>query len=654
LLNLELLPLDTCYLSQIPDTIRFSLPQATTMLAIKFPVTQIPIAVTLFTTLSIAPPAFAQSAPNPIDALPADASGIVLMSTNPQTWSALSQFNAFPPGFSPLELIFQLFHPNSTFSNDWQPWMGDRVGIGYMADGKMLMIAPIKDATLATEFLDRFTTKQPTQPQKIRHNNIDIQYWQPKTQPKKPPAETLPETSPAEAIATPVTPKGFAIAHLPSGYIVQAETPETLKQLINSSNQPRLSTHPDLQKLQQNPKYATALFIGFGDYSKIMPALKAAQMQQSKMLPPLPGIALPNPTTALQTPSAVFDAIANLYGSISGIIWAEPTGIRLTTSISLKQPFSPIAPSPQPTAAPILSYVPGVSYVVGSGPSWYNLMRSGQAPAFDPKLTAQLKQQSATFQPLLQTFLGINETELTHIFGQESAFFVFPSKQGFLPNRTKIDLGFGLAARTNNRNQTEAALEKLTQHFQQRFNKSVKLYKRTINGVPVVSLEAVPPKSKGIQKLSKSPRQSFFSYSWVQPDTVLILSNIDNNLIPKPWQTLTDSPNFQDAIVPLPKDHQGFFYMNGGASIAFVFNSVLPQFIGSEFLQSPFVDQIKASLGSIRSISSTLQVTPDAIVGESFMVLGTQQLRPQFIRGRVNSGVTGDQDASTNYGEEES
>jgi hypothetical protein len=592
---------------------------------IKLPVIKLPVTITLFSLL-LTQRTISQPAPDPIDALPADASGILLMSTNAQTWTALTRFTAFPPDFSTPSQIFQFFAPDTNFSTDWQPWIGDRFGLGYMPDGKLVMIAPIKDATLATQFLDRFTQKQPQPPQKINHNGIEIQYWPPEKQAATPSPNPIPN---------PFMPQGFAIANLPNGYLVRTESPETLKQLINTTNQPRLSSHPDLQKLQQNPKYATALFAGFGDYSKMIPALKAAQQQQPKTLPRLPGIpALPSPES-LQPPAELFDAIAKLYGSVSGVAWVEPTGIRFTTSVSLKQSLPTIVPPPQ-TAPPILSYVPGVSYLVGSGPNWSNLIRSGQAPVFDPKLMEQLKTQSATFQPLLQTFLGINEQELASLFGEESAFFVFPSQQGFLPNRTKIDLGFGLAARTSNRNETEAALAKVAQHLQKQLAKSAKMHKRMINGVPVVSLEAVSPTAKGIQKLSESPRQSFFSYSWVQPDTVLILSSIDRNLIPQPWQILPDSPNFKDAIVPLPQDHQGFFYMNGGASISFIFNSLLPQFVPQEILQNAFVDSIKASAGSMRSFASTVQLMPDAMVGEGFMALGTRSLdtRSLNIRSR--------------------
>jgi hypothetical protein len=602
-----------------------SIPPVTTMLAIKLPVT-----ITLFSFL-FTQHTIAQPAPDPIDALPADASGILLMNTDAQAWTALTRFTAFPPDFSTPSQIFQFFAPNTNFSTDWQPWIGDRFGLGYMPDGKLVMIAPIKDATLASQFLDRFTQQQAKPPQKINHNGIEIQYWQPEKQAATPLPKTLPN---------PFTPQGFAIANLPNGYLVRTESPETIKQLINTTNQPRLSSHPDLQKLQQNPKYAPALFAGFGDYSKMIPALKEAQKQQPKALPPLPGMpSLPSPEI-FQPSSELFDAIAQLYGSVSGIAWVEPTGIRLTTSVSLKQPLPAIVPSPQP---PILSYVPGVSYLVSSGPNWGSLILSGQTPNVDPKLAEQLKKQVNTFQPLFQTFFGINEKELASLFGQESAFFVFPSKQGFLPNQTKVDLGFGLAARTSNRDETEAALEKVTQHLQKQLDKSVSMHKRTINGIPVVSLEAISPNTKGIQKLSESQRQSFFSYSWVQPDTVLILSSIDNNLIPKPWQIVTDSPNFKDAIAPLPKDHQGFFYMNGGASISFIFNSLLPQFVPEEMLQTPFVDSIKASAGSMRSFASTLQLMPDVMVGEGFVALGTVKSSPltaaDIDRSRINRAI---------------
>jgi tetratricopeptide (TPR) repeat protein len=541
----------------------------------------------------------AQAAPNPIDALPADAAGIFLLNSDPATWQGLTRFGAFPADFSTPGMMFSQFAPELNFSTDIQPWIGDRVGVGFMADGQPVMIAPVADGALAAKFIDRLVSRQAKPAVVTAYRGVKIQSWPP----------SLPSPAAATIKVAPDLFKlpGFAIATLPSGYIVRTEKPEVIQQLIDRAAQPRLSTQPEMQQLGQDPHYAQALVAGFMDYGKVIPLIEAEQRKQAKTLPPMPGLAIPG-FDFLQPQPAMFAAIAKRYGGVSGLVWTDPTGLRVQTRITIKQPL-PTIPARSTATSQILNQVPGVSYSVSR---IENLATFFQLFDLDLVTDPQQTNQTTPLRELSQKFLGLDDRELKSWMDREFAFFMFPSQQGFLARQFKVDLGLGLAIQTSDRAKAEATLGKLTKRLQENFGEAVRTQKRTINSVPVVSLEIVPKTPKGgLQKLSESQRQSFFSYSWVKPDTVLILSGVDSTLIPQPWQVLPNSANFKEAFAPLPQQHQGSFYLNGGASIAFIFNSVVPQLLGQEMAQSPAFDGIKASLGSVRSLAGTTEFQPN-------------------------------------------
>jgi hypothetical protein len=403
--------------------------------------------------------ALAQAAPSPIDILPTDANGIILIKNDPTVWEGLTKFGLFPADFSTPAPFFQTLAPELNFNLDIEPWLGETYGMGYMPDGKMVMIAPIKDDGLATAFLDRLANRQNRAAQTKTYQGVEIKYWLPEQPRSEESLEAAPNTNPEVSPETSpeATPKadsddftaaitalgnlqrpGFAIAKLPSGFIVRAETPESIQQLIDAANQPRFSSKPEVQQFQQDPRYAKALFAGFGDYGKIILAMQTAQLKRPQTSPKLP----PEVEALQPTPEALA-ALAKIYGGVSGFIWAEPQGLRMKADMAVNLPVPITFPAIQQNPE-IFKQLPGVTYGMSNSQNlgaYMQLMTLGLDS--DPKL----KKQFEPLRKLSQNIIGIDDRDLAWMDG-EFAMFAFPSQQGFLAKNFKVNLGLGLIAQT--------------------------------------------------------------------------------------------------------------------------------------------------------------------------------------------------------------
>ncbi len=91
-------------------------------------------------------------------------------------------------------------------------------------------------------------------------------------------------------------------------------------------------------------------------------------------------------------------------------------------------------------------------------------------------------------------------------------------------------------------------------------------------------------------------------------------------LNPKPYLPLHLNYTFRTATESLPKPNEGYFYINMGSSLSFLYGLILPS-VPRQY--SPYVRQAQQVLGTVRSVSSTSSTTPEAQRIDSLWVLGS-------------------------------
>ncbi|MBE9032159.1 DUF3352 domain-containing protein [filamentous cyanobacterium LEGE 11480] len=590
---------------------------------------------------------------HPADLLPANAAGIIVIDAKSASWNQLTRFGLFPQDFSAPSLLFEFLAPGVNFHTDIQPWIGEKFAFGYLETGVMVVIAPVQKADLVPQFLDRAIAQKDKPVKTEQYKDIRILSWEPEqltlgdatslekpdgaaTEPEPPgkPTETEPNAA-SEPPIKPIVMPGWAIAYLPKGYVVGTEKSENIKAIIDQLDQPRFSRTEAFQKLTQHPQYSQALVAGVGDYSKFIPAFtgpetnpKDPDTQVPPTFPqsPFPGIPqLPIDPIALSKSLA---AIGDAYKDFNGLLWAEPNGLRIQSTVTRKTPLPP-QPAIPSTPSNILSQVPANSYgFVSAKEGVAGLAKSLNLdtgiPSDDGKSTVlnpAVQIFAAPLQLFSQTLLGVDAKDITPWMDQEIALFAFPTKQGFLSSKFQVDLSLGAVIQTSDRTLAENTINKVTRHIQEQNPQAIQSQSKQINGTEVISLNTIGN--------AKTPSQNILSYSWIKPDTVLIQSGIDPLLIPKPWQPLADSPNFQEAIAPLPKSDAGYFYLNGSSSTAFIFNSLIPRFFGPAAASNPFIDSIRTTVSSIRSIAGNSRNESSQIVSDGFILLNRNR-QPQL------------------------
>jgi tetratricopeptide (TPR) repeat protein len=107
-------------------------------------------------------------------------------------------------------------------------------------------------------------------------------------------------------------------------------------------------------------------------------------------------------------------------------------------------------------------------------------------------------------------------------------------------------------------------------------------------------------------------------------DTVLLVTGAETSdrIVPKPWKPLADSPAFKEAIAPLPKENIGYFYIDGSATSALIFNSIVPKLFFGFAENKELMNEIRTRGGSIRHIVGTTTVSQENMRSVGIMQLG--------------------------------
>jgi tetratricopeptide (TPR) repeat protein len=607
---------------------------------------------TLGTILSFSQGALAASpeVPSVLKVLPSDTAGVWLVNTERKAWESLAQFQLFPvditvPGMVAGGLLpgperYSMRSAQSgqrplavmNFYVDVLPWLGDRVAYASLPDGSFVTVAAVGDASKVQPFLDRLTNSRPERPTQLTYSNAQIIAWAPKplakvSAPKSrvnarggtdTQLEFVPDKVPAKVIefpasgvpvpaekkppTPPMTP-GFALAYLPgpTGHVMVAPTVDVLKNLLDRQKTPSLSLRPDLQKTIADPRFASALFVGFGDFADVF---SVSQKSPSNTI-----------GRAMIKPLAMGDRdiqamLRQVYGNLEGFVWATPEGLSAEGSLALTPMASKVLTDlfkKSEVKGQVLKQIPAVTY---------GLANSSVPPFLQPGLSAlSANKQTKPFLDNVRNstkgFLGFDDRDFLPWINGEFAMFAFPTEQGFFAKQLGTDLGIGLLIQTSDRPLAEASLKKIQEGIIKKIGNGAKVGTHTVNQTPFVSVDNADGKS-------------FLAYSWVSADTVLIVSGAETSdrLVPKPWNPITESPAFKEAIAPLPKENIGYFYLDGSATAALVFNSIVPKLFAKEVSKSASAREFQASASSIRHIVATSALSGDRLQTMANIKLG--------------------------------
>lgn len=543
--------------------------------------------------------------------LPSDIPVLGLVDTKTEKWQSLSKFELFSQIYSTVENILPA-QMGLNYQTDIKPWLGEQAAFAFMPqkeaklvslNDSFLLIVAVKDKQQLQAFIERFKEKSSQEITERQYKGVQILEWKPPAPDlleDTPPVSTLPlKTSklPKSFIAAiPALPRlpvpkpdsiknqGMAIALLPK-YIVIASTAKPIEQLLDKPpGGANLAQNPNFKQITQHPQYSQALFTIYQDPSKFLSLFKS--FPQDPSLP----FAIP--------PSALNTAQVEQYSSISGFVWEQPEGLRLQLNAYRKQPSLTNVLASNTTQ--LLPRLPAPAYGVTTGSNiygqWQMLVTAlSSTPQFKDGL-AQFNQAFTT-----TTKLDLDKDILSWMTG-EFALFFYPTKQGLISS--ELNMGLGFLVQTTSRPKAEASLNKL--------GESIKAI--SSGGLSVNNYDNTDGFSINTWEIGG---KSIFAYTWIDDKTLLISTGLGavTELLPQPQQQLAKDYNFATATSSLPFPNQGYFYINMGSSLSWVYS------LAPETFNAPYFQIFKQVIGSVRSVSTTTITTSKQEQYDGLLVL---------------------------------
>ena len=603
--------------------------------------------------------------------LPANTPGLVLVNVKPAAWAALDRFNPLPES---LRIPFSVpFLPGAIdFTQDIQPWLGDEVAVALVPtagsiagtvlqtlDASAVLVAPIKDRDRFDRFLSKLKATRGNPDIEREYKGVTLLQWSPSAEETSPateepgattqrsipfrgfvqsnrallqgqlvkqrqvaqlettppvlePEESLSPDEPSDPDETPnpegpsefdaselLKPKGMAIALLP-GSVAVAVQAQTLEDLIDArSEREPLTQNPLFQRTLQHPHAKRSLMTSYGEVGAIVKfALTIVKDSPSSMF----GFGMPT------LDENQLSALTKLYSTADSHVWLQPEGIHSQVNIYYTTPQPDLATRATSDANQIVTHLPAATYLSVNSRNfkeqWQTSLKESQDnPGTQLALTGFRESMRA---------VGLDpEKDVFPWMDGEYAFFLFPATGGFFNSiNSKLDLGMGVMIQTSDRAAAELALKKLDQFVKKEARGEVAIVPKQLKGQPIVSWEA---KDRG-------KTLSFLSHGWVNANTLVITTGATPMaaLNPKPYLPLHLNHTFQTATTSFPIPNDGYFYVNMGATLSFLYNLLLPPVSTSDSL---FVQEFQRIAGTVRSVSTSNSTTADAQRLDSLWVL---------------------------------
>ncbi|BAZ06307.1 DUF3352 domain-containing protein [Calothrix sp. NIES-3974] len=536
---------------------------------------------------------------------------LIFVSTEAKKWRGLQQFHLY----SLAEKAIAQFAPQGVsfdYQRDVESWLGKQVVFGFLPkrqgslatlESSYIGVIPVRDQSRAEMFLGFLETDQ-TRVKTRDYKGIKIYEVTTPNLSTPPKPKPVPKALPEQTLTTILggQSRTIAVASLP-GYMVTGLSGSAIEQVIDNyqGNGNHLGNNQDFQEfwrrsqseevlisLYQNPRETMVL------YQDILkdPNLGMGQVE------------LPQFIQDLLNPDKYKG-----YRYSQGLFKLQPEGVRIQFAIH-NHPDAANKQLKDAKPVPVVGRMPGATYTSFSS-SNLSLQWQGIVNLFGG--IKEFQDGLNSFREFFRTSTGLDfDKDILGWIDGEYGLFLYPTKGGFLntilPN---FNAGFGFVVETQQPEVAKNTLNKLETLLKSVSGGALKVANRSIQGQPVTSWEL-------------EANQSLFAYSWLNPNTIMMGSGAGAiaELVPNPRSPLNTAYNFTTATNSLPKPNKGYFYMNMGSLLSWIYG-----FVPAEFHANQDFRTFKEAIGSVYSLSTTASQIPNGEQFDSLIVLAPNRSR---------------------------
>ncbi|MDY6902438.1 MAG: DUF3352 domain-containing protein [Cyanobacteriota bacterium] len=556
--------------------------------------------------------------------LPKDAPLVAIVDTTSENWRKAGNFQLFNTVWNGLSFIIPPQFKNG-FATDIKPWLGEQVAFAFLpkagssqvtVDSNFVSLIPVKDEIALQRFLGKLTANGSFNQRKYRGITILKTTTGNSSKPGLPPQDsTLPPVpkSPINKVSKPNSlkrpglkrpgskkpnlrkPTSLVIGVLP-GHLAVGYSNQSIERVINTNQQKAatLAQNSQFQKTIKQPETGKPLFSMYQDPVGYISFAKEIIKDPSLGLPPI------------DLDSILSSEQLKQYQSLGSFMMVQKEGIRFQVNGYPSPEYQGNSLVNNIKTQTILSRMPAATYSAINGKNLNNRWK-----AISKILSSQKEFKDAfeTFRKLILTNTGLDfDRDIIGWMDGEFAFFMYPTKGGFFQAvKPSSDMGIGLAVETNNRAAAESTLKKLGDYIKSVSKGEMKVSQRSIKNQTVTSWDADGDSAK-----------SLLAYSWVDDKTLIVTTGYGAiaDLVPQPYLALPSAYNFNTATNSLPSPNSGYFYMNMGSLLSWVYG-----FVPKQYANNPFFNMFKQAIGSVYSISATTASKVDREQSDFLIVL---------------------------------
>ncbi len=536
---------------------------------------------------------------------------LIFVSTEAKKWRGLQQFHLY----SLAEKAIAQFAPQGVsfdYQRDVESWLGKQVVFGFLPkrggslatlESSYIGVIPVRDQSRAEMFLGFLETDQ-TRVKTRDYKGIKIyEVTTPNlSTPSKP--QPVPKALPEQTLTNILggQSRTIAVASLP-GYMVTGLSGSAIEQVIDNyqGNGNHLGNNQDFQEfwtrsqseevlisLYQNPRETMVLYQDIlKDPNLGMGQVELPQFIQDQLNP---------------------DKYKG-YRYSQGLFKLQPEGVRIQFAIH-NHPDAANKQLKDAKPVPVVGRMPGATYTSFSS-SNLSLQWQGIVNLFGG--IKEFQDGLNSFREFFRTSTGLDfDKDILGWIDGEYGLFLYPTKGGFLntilPN---FNAGLGFVVETQQPEVAKNTLSQLETLLKSVSGGALKVANRSVQGQPVTSWEL-------------EANQSLFAYSWLNPNTIMMSSGAGAiaELVPNPRSPLNTTYNFTTATNSLPKPNKGYFYMNMGSLLSWIYG-----FVPAEFHANPDFRTFKEAIGSVYSLSTTASQIPNGEQYDSLIVLAPNRSR---------------------------
>ena len=545
--------------------------------------------------------------------LPKDAPLVAMADTSSATWRKAGKFQLFQAAWNGISFLIPPQIKNG-YATDIEPWLGEQVAFAFLpklgssqvtVESNFVTLLPVKDEAGLQRFLNKLKASGGLNQRQYKGITIlETKTGTPSQDNTIPPVPKSPINKaikpnifkkPSLKKPNARKPTSLAIGILP-GHLAIGYSNKSIERVINTSRQKAatLAQNSQFQKTIRQPQTGKPLFAMYQEPLGYIDFVKEIIKDPSLGLP------------TFDLESILSSEQLKKYQSLGSFVTVQKEGIRFQVNAYLSPEFNRNNLADNIKTQNILSRMPAATYSAVNGK---NLNLRWQTISKLLSSQKEFKDGLTTLRGLIRsnTELDLDRDIISWMDG-EFAFFMYPTKGGFFQAmKPSLNMGIGLAVETSNRAAAENTLNKLENFIASVSKGEVKIAQKSIKNQAVTSWDVDGDSAK-----------SLLAYSWVDDNTLIVTTGYGAiaDLVPQPYVALHNAYNFNTATNSLPSPNNGYFYMNMGSLLSWVYG-----FVPQQYSNNPYFNMFKQAIGSVYSISATTSSNVDREQSDFLVVL---------------------------------